>query len=147
MPLFKGRLRDRIAKHRREAKPIAKKLGPITDGDHLDSVAQQFKELLPKQKGRPMRNWLTSFVATTAFKYLVTMVAQFLAVKFGLEEGEITGLILQLVAIVMGVWGMSESAKNKIVVDGVKQTIPTDATPTEAKAIATAVINKAEEKK
>jgi hypothetical protein len=155
MPLFPSsdprpilvRLRDRIARHRREARPIAEKFAPITDADDLESVSQQLKKLLPQQKGRPMRNWLTGFVATTGFKYLVTMIAQFIAVKLGVDQGALEGLIAQLVAVIMGAWGMYESSKSKIVVAGVKQTIPNDATPTEAKAIAAAVINKAEDAK
>lgn len=90
-----------------------------------------------------MRNWLNGFVTTTAFKYLVTMVAQFLAVKFGVDEGDTTGLIMQLVAVAMGIWGMYESSTNKIVVAGVKETIPHNASPAEAQAIAASVINKA----
>lgn len=116
---------------------------PLTDADTLESVAQQIKDLT-HQKGKPMRNWINGFVATTGFKYLITMIAQFLAVKFGVDEGETTGLIAQLVAVIMGAWGMYESSKSKIVIAGVKETIPADATPTEAKAIATAAINKAE---
>lgn len=141
------RLRDRIAAARRNARPMAEKLRPVTDADDLQSVSQQLKDLLPQQKGRPMRNWLNGFVTTTAFKYLITMIAQFLAVKFGVDQGSTEGLIAQLVAVAMGFWGMWESSKDKIIVAGVKGTIPHDATPTEAKAIATAVINKAEEKK
>jgi hypothetical protein len=142
MPLF-PRLRDRIAAHRRGARPIAKKFAPVTDGDDLDSVSRQLKDLL-HQKGRPMRNWINGFVATTGFKYLVTMIAQFIAVQFGVDEGEVAGVIAQIVAIAMGVWGMYESSKSKVVMNGVKQSIPNDATPAEAKAIATTVINKAE---
>lgn len=141
------RLRDRIAAARRNARPMAEKLRPVTDADDLQSVSQQFKDLLPTQKGRPMRNWLTGFVATTGFKYLITMLATFIASQLGLAEGDVTAILLQLVAVFMGAWGMYESSKNKIVMGNVKQTIPNDATPTEAKAIATAVINKAEDKK
>lgn len=115
--------------------------------DELESAAQRFKDLFPQQEGRPMRNWLNTFVTTTAFKYVVTMVAQFLAVKLGLEEGEITGIILQIVAVAMGIWGMAESAKSKIVVNGVKHNIPNDATVSEAKAIAANTIEKAEGQK
>lgn len=143
MPLFHRR-RARVMRERMEA---AAKLRPVTDADDLQSVAQQFKDLLPQQKGRPMRNWLTGFVATTGFKYLVTMLAQFLAVKLGVDQGSTEGLLVQLVAVIMGAWGMYESSKNKIVMDGVKQTIPHGASPAEAKAIATTVINKAEDAK
>ncbi len=94
-----------------------------------------------------MRNWINGFVATTGFKYLVTMIAQFLAVKLGVDQGATEGLLAQLVAVVMGAWGMYESSKSKVVVAGVKATIPADATPAEAKQIATEVINKAEAKK
>lgn len=149
MPIFNGpfakRLRERAA---RDAKPMAERLRPehpLTDADNLESVSQQLKDLL-HQKGRPMRNWINGFVATTGFKYLVTMIAQFLAVKFGVDQGSTEGLLAQLVAVVMGAWGMYESSKSKVVVGGVKATIPNDATPAEAKAIAATVISKAEAK-
>ena len=138
MPLFKRRLRDIIAQHRREARPIAEKLAPITDADDLESVAQQIKDLT-HQKGRPMRNWINGFVATTGFKYLVTMIAQFIAVQFNVDQGEVAGIIAQLVAIGMGIWGMYESSKDKVVVGGVKASIPKDATPVEVSNIAASV--------
>ncbi len=138
MPLFPSRDPRPILERLRRPKPIT------TDGDDLDSVARQLKDLLPQQKGRPMRNWLSGFVATTGFKYLVTMVATFIASQLGLAEGDVSAIIVQLVAVIMGAWGMYESSKSKVVMNGVKQTIPNDATPTEAKAIAATVINKAE---
>lgn len=142
------RLNKRLQQQAQQmAEKLPRRVPPITDADELASVSQQLKDLLPKQRNRPMRNWLTGFVATTAFKYLVTMVAQFLAVKFGVDEGDTTGLIMQLVAVAMGAWGMYESSKSKIVVDGVKKTIPHDATPSQAKTIATNAIQEAKEAK
>lgn len=107
--------------------PRRKRIPPeITDGDDLESVTQQIRNALPKPKGQPVRNWLNGFVTTTAFKYLITMVAQFLAVKLGVEQGALEGLIAQLVALIMGAWGMYESSKSKVVIDGKKTDLTTE---------------------
>lgn len=67
-----------------------------------------------------MSNWLTTFVTTTAFKYLVAMIATFIASKLGVDHASVEGIISQLVAVAMGVWGMWESSRQKIVMNGAK---------------------------
>lgn len=79
-------------------------------------------------KGKPMNSsWLTSFVGTTAFKYLVAMLATYVAGKLGLDpvEGKATieGVLSQLIGVAMGIWGMWESSRNKIVLDGQKVSV------------------------
>lgn len=76
--------------------------------------------LAPKRKGNTMSNWFSSFVTTTAFKYLVAMAATFIATKLGLEKGSVEGLLTQLIGVAMGGWGMWEASRNKIVMDGKK---------------------------
>ncbi len=87
-----------------------------------------------------MTNWLTTFVGTTAFKYLVAMVATFIATKLGLDKGSIEGLLTQLVGIAMGVWGMWEASRQKIVINGDKVAV-SELTQTD-KATVQAIVNK-----
>lgn len=103
-------------------------------------------ELLFPLKRRPdVSKWFTTFVGTTAFKYLVAMLATYIAAKLGLDpvEGKATieGVISQLVGVAMGIWGMWESTKSKVVVDGHKvklDALPTPAQNTVVKAVETA---------
>lgn len=75
------------------------------------------------RKGNIMSNWFSSFVTTTAFKYLVAMAATFIATKLGLEKGSVEGLLTQLIAVAMGAWGMWEASRDKIVLDGKKVSV------------------------
>jgi hypothetical protein len=79
-------------------------------------------------KGKPMNStWFTSFVGTTAFKYLVAMLATYIAGKLGLDpvEGKATieGVVTQLIGVAAGLWGMWESSRSKIVIDGKKVSV------------------------
>lgn len=69
-------------------------------------------------------NWATTFVASTAFKYLVASVAGWLAGKLGLDPTDgaasIGGLISAAVSLGMLVWGAWESSRSKLVVNGTK---------------------------
>jgi len=77
-----------------------------------------------KPKGNPMSNWFSGLVASTMFKYLLAMAATYIATKLGLDKGSVEGLLTQAVGLALGAWGMWESSKNKIVVDGRRVTIP-----------------------
>lgn len=66
---------------------------------------------------------MNSFVTTTLFKYIVAMAATFIASQFGLEEGEVTAILTQLIGVAMAIWGAWESSRNKVVVDGKRITI------------------------
>ena len=69
-------------------------------------------------------NWLSSLVASTAGKYLVTFLATWLASKLGLDPttGHVTleGVLVQLVGVAAGIWGMWEASRSKVVVNGAK---------------------------
>ena len=71
-----------------------------------------------------MSNWFSGLVASTMFKYLLAMAATYIATKLGLDKGSVEGLLTQAVGLALGAWGMWESSKNKIVVDGRRVTIP-----------------------
>lgn len=97
------------------------------------------KDIYALWKGKPMTSaWFTSFVGTTAFKYLVAMLATYIAGKLGFDpvEGKasIEGIITQLIGVVMGLWGAWESSRNKIVMDGKKVSV-SDLTPAEKVAV------------
>lgn len=63
-------------------------------------------------------NWLSGIVASTAFKYVVALIAGFIAAKLGVEKGSVEGVLTEIVGVLMGVWGMYESSKSKVVVNG-----------------------------
>lgn len=65
-------------------------------------------------------NWLSGIVATTGFKYVLTMIATYLAAKLGVDQGTLVGIITQALGVVLGLWGMWEASKSKIVVDGTR---------------------------
>lgn len=83
-------------------------------------------EELPRKETKPMRNWFNGFVTSTLFKYLVAMIATYIATKLGLESGAIEALLTQLVAVAMAAWGMWESSKDKVVIDGQKTELKTE---------------------
>lgn len=91
-----------------------------------------------KPKGNIMGNWLSGFVATTGFKYLVTIVATFIASKLGVDHGTIEGILTQLIAVVMGAWGVWESSRSKIVMNGAKVQV-SDLSPAQ-KATVSAIV-------
>lgn len=76
----------------------------------------------PRKETPVNSTWLSSFVGTTAFKYLVAMAATYLANKLGLDpvEGKasIEGILSQLVGVAMLIWGAWESSRNKVVLNG-----------------------------
>lgn len=109
----------------------------IIDNWLLDSL--NLRRSTPK--GNPMSNWLTTFVTTTAFKYLVAMAATFIAAKLGIEQGSVEGILTQLVAVAMGVWGMWESSRQKIVINGEKVSV-SKLTPSEKATVASIVADK-----
>lgn len=76
-----------------------------------------------------MNNWLNGLVATTAFKYLLSMVASWVAIKLHVEEGSVAGLLSQGVALIVAAWGVWEASRSKVVVNGEKVIIPTEAKP------------------
>lgn len=67
-----------------------------------------------------VKDWLNGFVGTTAGQYLIAMAATWLAAKMGLDpiEGKasIESIIVQIIGLVPAVWGIIQSARNKIVV-------------------------------
>ncbi len=65
-------------------------------------------------------NWLSGIVATTGFKYVLTMVATYIAAKTGVDQGTLVGIISQIIGVVLGLWGMWEASKSKVVADGVR---------------------------
>lgn len=73
-------------------------------------------------------NFFSTFVASTAFKYIVAMVATYVANKLGLDpvEGKanIESILTQLIGVAMAIWGMWESSKDKLVLNGEKVTLP-----------------------
>lgn len=96
------------------------------------SMAQLNRDLFPEEQPKPIikppkgnivTNWFNSFVTTTAFKYLVAMAATYIATKLGLEKGSVEGILTQLIAVAMGIWGAWESSRSKIVVDGKKVSV------------------------
>lgn len=116
---------------------------PLVDWDFMQAL-DPIPE--PSEKGQPkMKNWLTGFVGTTAFKYLVAMIATYAASKLGLDpvEGKATieGVLTQLIGVVMGGWGMWEASRQKIVIGGEKVSV-SDLTQTD-KATVQAIVNKA----
>lgn len=94
------------------------------------------KDLYDLWKGKPMNStWLTSFVGTTAFKYLVAMLATYIASKLGLDKGSIEGILTQLIGVAMGVWGAWEASRSKIVMNGEKVSV-SDLSTAEKKVVA-----------
>lgn len=76
-----------------------------------------------QMSGFNLKSFLSTFVASTMFKYLVAMLATYLATKFGIEQARIEGILFQVVGFVMGFWGMTESAIPKAV-DSEGQRVP-----------------------
>lgn len=66
-----------------------------------------------------MSKYLSTFVTSTAFKYLVGIVAGWLALKLGLDPTEgkasIQGALSALAGLGMLVWGAHESGVEKVV--------------------------------
>ncbi len=87
-----------------------------------------------------MSNWFSGIVGTTMFKYLVAMVATFIASKLGLEHGAVEGILTQGIAVVVAAWGMWESSKSKLVVDG-QRVLVKDLSASD-KATVTSIVNK-----
>jgi hypothetical protein len=89
-------------------------------------------------------NWMSTLVASTAFKYIVASVAGWLAAKLGLDPTEgaasIAGVISALVSLGMLVWGAYESSKSKVVVNGTRVPV-SKMTPTDKATVATIVQN------
>ena len=83
-------------------------------------------------------NWISGIVGSTAFKYLVAMVATFIASKIGLDQGSVEGIITQLVAVAMAVWGMFSASQSKAVVNG-QVTLLKDMAVSDQKAVVDAV--------
>lgn len=75
----------------------------------------------------PKSNWLSSFVGTTAFKYIIAIGAGWLANKLGLDPTEgkasLEGIFSALVSAAMLAWGAWESSRSKLVVDGKKVSV------------------------
>lgn len=84
---------------------------------------------------------LNGLVATTAFKYLVAIAASAIAQYLGVAEGDVTGVLTQLVSLLMAVWGIWESTRNKAVLNGEVIRIPSTAVPEVAKKVDTAIRN------
>lgn len=84
-------------------------------------------------------NWLTTFVASTAGKYLIATVAGWLAGKLGLDPttgaASIAGFASAAVALGMLLWGAYESSRSKIVVNGNKVVL-SQMTTTDKNAVA-----------
>lgn len=88
----------------------------------------------PTQRKATVSSWFSGIVASTAFKYLIAMVATYLASQFGLDEGNVTAILTQLVGVAMGIWGMSSAAENKAVIDGKKTMLDTPSLKADVKA-------------
>ncbi len=102
---------------------------------NLFETLSALKDINDLWKGKPMNSsWLTTFVASTAFKYLVAMAATYIASKLGLDKGSIEGILTQLVGVAMGVWGAWEASRNKIVMDGKKVAV-SDLSTADKKAV------------
>jgi hypothetical protein len=71
-----------------------------------------------------MNNWFSGLVTSTAFKYLITAVSSWLAAKLGVAEGDINGILVQLIGVATAVWGVWEASRNKVVLNGEKAIIP-----------------------
>lgn len=87
-----------------------------------------------------MSNWFSGIVGSTMFKYVVAMVATFIASKLGLEHGAVEAVLTQAIAVVVTAWGMWESSKSKIVVNG-QRVLMKDLTATD-KATVTNIVKK-----
>jgi len=88
--------------------------GAIVKDLFPEGVATQEKKKVVKS------SWLSGIVGTTAFKYVVAMVATYIATKIGIDQASLEALIVQLVGVAAGVWGMWEASKSKIVIEGQK---------------------------
>ena len=76
-----------------------------------------------------MNKWLNELVGSTAVRYLITMAASWLAAKLGADQGQVAGVLTQVVAVGVAITGVVESSKDKIVVDGQRVVIPADVKP------------------
>lgn len=65
-----------------------------------------------------MNTWFSNIVGTTGLKYAIAMIASIIATKLGLAEGEVAAMLTQLVAVAAAAWGMWESRKAKVVMQG-----------------------------
>lgn len=101
----------------------------------LSAPQPQHRGLFPMNVGS---NWLSGIVASTAFKYVVAMIATFVASKIGVDHGTIEGILTQLIGLLMGVWGAYESAKSKVVVNGQSVQVK-DLPQSDQKAVVSAV--------
>jgi hypothetical protein len=66
------------------------------------------------------KNWLNGFTTSTAGQYIVAMAATWLAAKMGLDpttgQANIAAILVQIIGLIPAVWGVIQSARNKIVV-------------------------------
>lgn len=76
-----------------------------------------------QSKVNTSNNWLSSLVASTAGKYIIAMIATFIASKLGLEQGSVEGILVQLIGVAAGLWGAWEASRSKVVVNGTKVTL------------------------
>lgn len=74
-----------------------------------------------------MRKIFSNLVTSTMFKYMVAITSAYLAEKLGIEAGNVEGFFAGGVAILMGVWGVWEAGRDKVVVGGARQVIPKNA--------------------
>lgn len=107
----------------------------LQDASHLVMVLPLIfhpKENNVEDPAKP--NWLSGFVLSTAGQYLIAIVATFIASKLGLDpttgKADVAAVIVQIVGLIPAAWGIWQSAKSKLVVNGVKVSVakmsPTD---------------------
>jgi hypothetical protein len=86
-------------------------------------------------------NWLSGIVASTGFKYVLTMIATYIAARTGVDQGTLVGILSQVIGVILGLWGMWEASKSKVVVDGVRVEVKNLPAADQAKIVA--VVEKA----
>ncbi len=85
--------------------------------------AKLFPEIIPPAEGNTMfkgMNWANGLVFTTILKYVLSAASQYLAVKFGVDQGTTYGILFEIATGLFAYWGTHSAAQQKLVIDGTK---------------------------
>jgi hypothetical protein len=86
---------------------------PVVDAKLLDHL-----KLREPEMNNTSNNWLSGIVTSTAGQYILAMIATFIASKLGVDKGDVTAILVQVIGIVPMIYGMWQASRSKVVVNG-----------------------------